>query len=598
MVDKRPCHPTQSTPIQQSFGRGSPGGRFTGYLNRDFPSGAWYDRGMDQLLALMWLRWLQLKSVFRQGEGFWAAIGALGFIFLLAPAALGLAIGAGVLGTRVADSGQFDPLALFFLHVLFGANFFAYQLTNLFDPQRSEGLDLRRLQRFPIPLSRLYFLNLAASANDPVFLFFIPSQLALLGGMLGQTGWRVCWAAAAVVLFNVLNLAWSQLIALWIGRFTRARWRKELLVLLLPLLGILVFWMPFWWVRVQAAGGAASFVLAAARVSDAMQWLPPGWAVGALEKAAGNQSASSEMLLLAALAWIGYALGLRTAQGDLLNRPGGRVVRRAVGREDRRRGLLRRSEPLGEDPPGVFGALLRKEFYYLIRSSQGRYAFVWPVIFLLLLKIYLGQSVMAERALEQFEVYCLLSMTGFILFFFLPFYVDRFGYDHGGVALYYFAPVSMKSVLLAKNLAVLALGGCCFAESAVLYCVILGRVPILGLAQAFLGLVFGLLLLQLGGNVISCRFPKSLKMGAVRGSSPPQIAVWLGLAMLLGVSVLIFTPPIIGHWTHGAWAVVLEAGLAAVSGLIYLATIDSVARLVSRRGESLIEALAKIEIQE
>lgn len=545
---------------------------------------------MEQLGALLWLRWLEFKFSFRSREGAWGILGAMIVAAMLAPAALGLGAAGFFFVWRIQVIDQYRSLFLIGIDLLLAVNFFAFQLTNLFDPRRHEGFDLRRLQIFPIPLGRLHRLNLAASINDVVFLFFVPMQLGLAAGAIITMGWRATGWLAALGLFNVLNLCWSQALAMAIGRVMQARRRKELLVLLLPLLALAVYWLPYWWLRTLPEAGRGRWEEDSARIRAILDYFPSGWTFQALEATALGRSWWLQAALLASALVAGYWLSLWQLRRSLANREGS--GRRSVKRE--KDGLRPRAFSL----PGRFGALLEKEFRYLLRSSQGRYAFVWPVILTLLLRIFALQSEANRQFLEMAEGSQLMLFIGFFFFFFLPFYVGPFGFDHRGIQTYYLAPVSFKKVLLAKNLAVFALGGVCSLELVVCYSALFGWPGTAAVLLAVLGMVSGFPILFAGGNLVGCYFPKALKVTSLRGNNPPQAAVFLGMLLVALASAIVILAALLGGFFHWWLGLLFEAVVLAIALGVYALLLGPVARLYESRKESLIEALARREVQE
>ena len=230
---------------------------------------------MNQLRALLWLRWLEFKYGFRRREGVWNLAAVILLFVLLAPAAVGVGIGAGFLAYHWRLSSESQQILLLWVHLLLAASFFGYHLTNLFDPQRFEAFDLNRFRQFPISIFRLYRLNLLASVNDTVFMFFIPAQIGLVVGLFVADGWQALLAIPVLLVYNGLNLAWSYWVGSLIGGFVQARWRKEMMVLFLPGLALVVYLVPYWWFHSHQ--GSAERYQAFSAVIEYLVWCPSGW---------------------------------------------------------------------------------------------------------------------------------------------------------------------------------------------------------------------------------------------------------------------------------------------------------------------------------
>ena len=550
---------------------------------------------MEQLRALLWLRWLEFKFRFRRKEGIWSLVAALLYILLMAPFSITLGILAVIQAAKLSSHSGSGPVALTWIHLLLGMNFLGYQMANLFDPQRCEGFDLRRLQMFPIPLSRLYRLNLLSSINDPVFRFFAPMQLGLMIGLFwGQGVGAIGWLPI-LLLFNLLNLALSSLIGLWIGKLTQVRWRKELLILFLPVLALLVYWLPFWLAENQKGNDHGSLFFIARQIKTIGHYIPSGWAAQAMGKQVGGQLPWFEILLLCSTAWIGYRLGLAGVRKSLMTRESTGRVRNSLFSQTSSTGVSW-FQRLGFS--SELSALYEKELKYLLRSNQGRYAFIWPVILVLLFRIFSAQSEENRFVFDLFRQYRLLPFVSFLFLFFLPFYVGLFAFDHRGVRLYFFTPISLKNVLLAKNLAILSLAILCFSEVLLLYLIAFQEMDGIPLIQAMIGLPLGFLLLFMGGNILSCYFPKPLKMGALRGNNPPRASAFAGLFLSVLASVLVSLSVIGGSLAGPLLGLGFELGALVLMGFLYRMTLDPVARLYQKRREVLIEAIAGQEVKE
>ena len=243
----------------------------------------------------------------------------------------------------------------------------------------------------------------------------------------------------------------------------------------------------------------------------------------------------------------------------------------------------------------VFSALFEKEFRYLLRTSQGRYAFVWPIFIAILLRIFSTQSDSNREVFEIFESYRLLPFVGFYFFFLLPFFVDLFGYDQKGVRLYYLAPVSFRMILIAKNLAVMALGILCFMEFLLLSPLAFGHLSVLACIYALAALMIGFPLIFTSGNFISCYFPRPLKPNTLRGNNPPHAAVVLGMlsigvTSLPTIAIVLLTEAV--HPLIGVGAMVMLLGLSVG---IYGVSLNVAARRYEQRGEKMMAILTQTE---
>lgn len=547
---------------------------------------------MNHLKTLLWLRLLEFKASFKSSEGAWNLISGVLFLLVLGPGAILLGIGVGILKSSLAGLDDGQSLHLLVDQILLGLNLLIYQISNLFDPRKREGFDLWKLRQFPIPTGRLYFLNLIYSAYDIVFLFFLPTQIALWLLNL-QVGWMAAfWFTVLLILFNLLNLALGNLISLWLGRLTAARWRKELLVLFLPVIGLMLYWLPYFYVRSRIAeSGALSWEALSDRIAGWAIWLPSGWVVRGMEKLVEGHLPYAEIVLLGYAALVIYHAGVYNITRLLYRQESGGRKKLQHNSPRTAHGSLWTIPLVSE----AFSALVEKEVKYLFRSSQGRYAFVWPLIFIIMLRIFSAQQTEAAHLLEMASTFSLLPFLAFLFFFFLPLYVGLFAFDHQGIRLYYLAPVSIKQVLAAKNLALVFLGICCLAESLLLYSIGYQLPDGNALVATFAGFAVGFPLLILGGNLVSCYFPKPLRISALRGNNPPQTAIFLGMALNILALLVAFLSCLLVILAGWQWtlALLLFAGLGLF--WVYQISLEPLARLYIRRREVLIEKLTQLE---
>jgi len=324
-----------------------------------------------------------------------------------------------------------------------------------------------------------------------------------------------------------------------------------------------------------------------------IQLIPPGWLIGGIQGLVHQEIPWDKCLLLFAAGYLGYRLGFRSLCRSLEN-PG------RGGRPDFRRDKAKVQMKLWSLPllGESFSALFEKEMKYLLRSNQGRFAFVWPIVFVIMFRFLPTRGTSSEMMNEWTRPYSLLFAASFFFLFFIPFYVNLFAFDHRGTRLYFLAPLSMRQVLMAKNLAVVSLGVLCFLWLSLWMRIAFGPISIAQFLSGLGALAIGLPLLLSGGNFISCYFPKPLRMTDIRGNNPPHISVFLGMILLGLCGVLLAITGLIQAVVGVAGALTFELVMLGFVGALYFLTLTPAARLYEQRREEFLRDAAGADVKE
>ncbi|HET6410713.1 MAG TPA: hypothetical protein VFG53_01555 [Anaeromyxobacter sp.] len=440
-----------------------------------------------------------------------------------------------------------------------------------------ETLDLRRLLVYPVPTSQAFAYELVASwIGDPFALFW---SLMLGGAFVGAALAR---PGAWLVLLGLTHLAFAAavtaLVALLQELLARALRGHRVRVLLVAILYLGLFAL----LAFSGRGGTRALFLGF-RSLAAVRWVafPAALASEAATRLYLGRPLAAlpflSALALAALAtaWAAYRLALRDA---LSGGEGGAV-----------RGAFR---PFGWRLPGRTGPLLEKEMKYLLRH---------PLSAVLALVVPGLAAVVGWRALpfipaEAGEVVRSLPLFGFALYAQLvtqAFWLNAFGWDRGGARVWFLAPVRAADVLRAKNAAVRLLSFGIFAASAVALSAA-GGAPPLWAAAAALCLHLGVSPWYLSaGNVISILNPRPAAHSLQRGGSLTAVSALAGMAVV-STGALLFAAPVFlalhldEPWVlAGAWA-----GLGLLGAAVGRAALPATARLLERRREALLDAVA------
>jgi hypothetical protein len=154
--------------------------------------------------------------------------------------------------------------------------------------------------------------------------------------------------------------------------------------------------------------------------------------------------------------------------------------------------------------------------------------------------------------------------------------------------------VSLRRVLLGKNLAVWLYNGLLFFLVIVVFSVVTGPPGPVTLLSAALMFASAMVIFTSFGNIISVMLPVPRDMSAIK-NQPSQMAILLSLLVLAGTALLI--GPLLSLPMLFGWAVVqpvLLAALLAGAVGVYAVTSKQAARLFEARREQMVEALKSV----
>lgn len=437
----------------------------------------------SQIWAIVWAQWRSVinhRSRSREGRFPLVAVFALIWYglwtFAAASLALAVAAPASLDWLRPALPGG---LMLIFVY---------WQVIPIVMVSTGVSLDFSRLLVYPIPHGQLFSLEVILRVTTCLEMLLISAGLAI--GILMNPR-LPAWGVLAVAMFAALNLFVSAGLKDLLGRLLARRGIREILVLVLVLLAALPQLLVL-----ATPNGYSQEVLQ--RI--AIPYLPWG---AAAELALGAPSALAAAVLIAwaALAWyFGRTQFERTLRFDA-------AAARSAGRASSRGALLDPvlaflTRPL-RDP---LAALVEKEIRFLSRSARFRLLFLMGFSFGLLIWLPIAlrgndDSMMRSNFLTVVSAYALM-LLGEVCFW------NNFGLDRSAAQGYFTMPVSIATVLKAKNFA--AVFFILLELSMVtLFCSLLQMpVTLPDIAEAFaVTLVLTTFLLAFG-NLVSVRYPR------------------------------------------------------------------------------------------
>jgi ABC-2 type transport system permease protein len=472
--------------------------------------------------AILWAQWRTILNFYRKPQmgGYWVGTIVMGLWYLmLAGAGTALAFGL----PKVKPS-QFDRFE-FILTFGFLAAFLYWQVVPVFMASTGMSLDARKLIVYPVPERELFAIEvlLRFSTGIEVLLLLAGTFIGLL-----LNSEIPFWGPFTILLFVAFNLFLSTGIKDWVSRLMERKGLREAALLLLLLLLV----SPQMVVLIGLPPG----VRAALSAFD-QRFFP--WGVTASLALGKNPLLNLPLLLayLAAAVWFGRWQFHRGLHFDV------DAARAASGH-----GGTTSASPwvdaffswprfLFSDP---LAALLEKELRNLARSSRFRLVFfmgftfglvVWlPLIFRG--GVFSGGGAFESNFLTLVSVYSVLMLGEVSLF-------NNLGFDRSAAQLYFIAPVSLPTVLRAKNIA--ASVYILLELTLVTLACLLLRLPVslTNIAEAFaVTLVLAMFFAALGnlGSIYYPRAADSQSSWRSRGASKFQF--WMLLAYpVLGVPI-------------------------------------------------------------
>ena len=437
------------------------------------------------------------------------------------------------------------------------------------------SLDLARLLVYPVAHSHLFGIEVALRVTTAIEMLIISMGLAVGVARNPGIAW---WAPLALIPFTLLNLFLSAGVRDLFTRMMARKGFREATIFIIVLLA------------------AIPQVLLMARPSPKLRHFFEGgfgthwpWS-NAATLVLGSPNAVALVLLVG---WTGlaYWFGRRQFERTLLFDAAESRSKERAG--PKRSGLidwvLRAPSVFLRDP---LAALVEKEVRFLSRAPRFRLLFMMGFSFGLLIWLPLTlrsgpESAIRGNYLTIVSAYALL-LLGEVCFW------NNFGMDRSAAQTYFVMPVSLSTVLVAKNIAAIFFILLEILLVAV-FCLVL-RMPVTldNVAEAFaVTAVLSVLLLGIG-NMLSVRYPRSVDPAQSwrTGSVGKVQAYLLFLYPVAGLPVILAYGARYAFESEIAFYAVMAVNLV-IAGIVYFVAMESaVATAISSR-EQVIQALSK-----
>jgi ABC-2 type transport system permease protein len=456
---------------------------------------------------------------------------------------------------------------------------FYWQLIPVLMASTGFSLELKKLIVYPIPPEQLFHLEAVLRLTTAVEMVIVTSAGAL-GLLLNPRA--PFYAPLAILLFMGMNIYVSVGLRDLLTRLLAHKRIREILAIIVVLIAAL----PQLLVQSVRPGDLRSF--RSLPNSVALPWT----AAGSL--AAGEQvlaSAASLLIWTALGYWFGWSQFRRNLRFDAA------AANASNTTPQEKPGILesffRLPSRLFPDP---LGGLIEKELRSLSRTPRFRITFIMGFSFGLLIFLPIAfrrgeasTGFFSQHYLSTVSLYSLMLLGDVCVW-------NVFGFDRHAAQNYFALPLSLRTVLIGKNVAALIWFYIEFL-AIVLMC-LLFRIPMsvsLFLEAFVLMNVFAVFLLAIG-NMISTRNPSPVNPSqSWRKTSAGSVQAYLFL-IYLGFAIPIGLAFLARYAFEGEWAfyaVMLVNFL--VGTVVYAVALDSALQHAAAHRESLIDTLSGTE---
>jgi predicted permease len=451
--------------------------------------------------------------------------------------------------------------------------------------------DAGRLLLYPIRLLKVFVMDVLSEVSSLGSIFAIPVIMAVaLGCGFGRKNLTLSLIGGIFAI--IFGIALAKWLAISLGALTRSkRTRGETLIAVIG--GIIGVGGAF-------AGQIAPAIVENTHLWETLQWTPPGVAVMAVMGAPNG--VTFDRYLTALLLLTGYSLLLITvafwvARRSALNM-GGAAGKSTVAKSARVAHSGWKIPLVSQSTTGV----IEKELRYAMRNAQLRMLAVIPLVFIGLKLTRTsgahprhGGAGAAFELGEHFGAYAtgLIPALGVLYVFMLTSSLscNSFAYEGGGMRSWILAPISRRSILAGKNLAIMVI--------ALLYSILLLSVneavfrdlEAESIAYAAIAFVMFASILSFIGNWLSIYFPKRLQFGKRMNASGVTGLLILPILLAMGV---IAAAPVFAAYITGSLLVkyVTLGALAVVAVALYLTLLPLQGRALAKRERDILEAVS------
>ena len=454
-----------------------------------------------------------------------------------------------------------------------------WQLAPMVSASMGASLDLRKLLVYPVPHSRLFFIEALLRLTTGVEMLLVLA--AGLGGLLlndalapGLTDTaRMSSAIGLFIVFNLLLAAGTRSL---IERALARRRVREFVVLGM----VILVATP----RLLVESGVRLDQFAWLFRGSGDFWLP--WGAAAQLLLGGN------MPFVTLAAWCSGAYLFGRSQFERNLRFDADAARATIirPRQERERWNERVFHLPALILPDPISAMVEKELRALSRAPRFRMVFIMGFTFGLLvwLPMVMGRrsgGVLSGHFLTFVSVYA-VALLGQVS------YLNAFGFDRSAAQVYFVAPVPLGQIVIAKNIAAALY---ILLEVLLVIGVSLVFVPIPAqrIAEAFLATAVCASYLLAVGNVMSVKYPKAANPERVGQGDPARRQGFIFLLFPVALAPLLAAYGARYLLKSDAAFYLVMAVVGSLGAMLYWMSTRTAAQVALQRRENLIEELSR-----
>jgi len=561
----------------------------------------------SQFYAIARLRWNMLVNGFRRKGGTGELIARIIAYPVLAGMAIGPSIGSGIAAYFFTANAHLAWIAW----LLWGTFGFC-QLLNINLGQPGSTFDPTQLIRFPL-LTRTYiFIRLCFGLLTPANVIGSLIAFSIALGILVAAPHLWLYTVLALLIFNTANILFSRMVFAWVDRWLSTRRAREIFTGLIFAFSIGIQYLNFAFNPAYNHGHAYHHDISRRvtfmanlyhRAQPLLAWLPPELTSASLIAASRSQLAAYavDWLLVAAYAtafFATFALRMRAEfRGESLSDAANAVAKprnlkpatspSATFAQPSASFAFPLSSTRGTIFSPTVSALLSKEFLYLRRNLGLFYALIMPVLF-----VFFFAGRLAGRnggAAWIFPAALAYSLMGII-----PFSFNSFGMEGVGSQLYFYAPVRMRDIFLAKNLINVLLAAVEIVAVLVVISYVAAPPPLWVIASTLLWIAATLLVALTVGNRRSLASPKKIDLTRTTRRQASGLSALIGVGIFFASVAVAAVLALAGYFLHLLWTLVpIFAVFTAAAAILYWRGLTTLDRYAQDHREQLFEELCK-----
>jgi hypothetical protein len=482
--------------------------------------------------AWAWMRWrLAVNSLSRRrrNDGIetvsrvMAVVVPVLFILVSLPIAAGLGLGGWFLGKNMFESREMMETAVIVARFVLGAVTIAMLIAPVLRSGFGAGVTIHRLLLMPVSRHALHMQQIVSAFSDPWLLGIVPAIVLLPAGVAvaGRPGAAALLLGCGLLVVICLALVGSTAASAATLLFRR-RQRGELISLILILVISVAAFLPQFLANRTDGDPEVEISLKVTALKTVPFWTrvsPSENYAGVVSDLgrSGRSRATAGVASLAVAVVLLYMLSLWLFRRMLLIPETGGASRGSEAAEPSWLGL-----PLVSPTVAALG---QAWFRAYTRTIRGKVAWIAPPLFLVLVNLLWGQSLM-DALPDSLVLHKgpMLAQFGILLTFLTmnPILLNQFAVDAGGVSVSFVYPVNRRQVLRGKQIALAMMAGPVIAANMGL-AALLGRDgPWLAWITVPLNAVAVFVVLGIFGANLSVLLPRTADLNSIGNASNPH----------------------------------------------------------------------------